>query len=47
MTEQGWAITNGNVMKNEEEELTYAGKRGEWVIDYAIRDERTKEKIKL
>jgi hypothetical protein len=37
--ENGWEVLNGNKQGDEEGEWTYAGSRGEIVIDYAIVNE--------
>lgn len=41
-----WTIINEDVKRDEEKEWTYAEEQGELVIDYVIRDEKTREKIR-
>lgn len=43
--ELGWSILNGNVKGDEEGEWTYTGGRGGTVIDYAIGNEETRERV--
>lgn len=45
LEEAGWFIFNGEKKGDEEGEWTYAGGRGESVIDYMIGDEEVWEKI--
>lgn len=45
LEEQGWSVLNGNYRRDEEEEWTYVGERGNSVIDYVIGDNRTRERI--
>lgn len=42
--EYGWEILNGNTRGDEEGEWTYTRGRGESVIDYALGDEKTRER---
>lgn len=45
LEEYGWSIVNGNIKGDEEEEWTFTGGREESIIDYVMRDEKTREKI--
>lgn len=43
--ERGWQIFNGNIKWDEKGEWTYAGGRGETVIDYVIGDKEVRKEI--
>jgi len=45
LEEAGWWIFNGGRKGDEEGEWTYAGGRGESVLDYVIEDEEVWEKV--
>ena len=44
--EAGWFIVNGNIERDKGGECTYAGERGESVIDYVLTDKGEKKGIK-
>lgn len=46
LEEAGWYIFNGCGKGDEESDWTYAGGRGEFVLDYVIRDEEVWERVK-
>lgn len=45
LEEAGWFIFNGGGKRDEAGEWTYAGARGESVIDYVVGDEEVWEKV--
>lgn len=45
--EKGWSILNGGTKENEEGEYTYTRNIGNTVIDYVLKEEKAKEKIRL
>ena len=44
--EKGWEILNWNKNRNDEDELTYVGPKGESVIDYSVVDVNTWEELR-
>lgn len=46
LRETGWEILNGNIESDGDGEFTFAGARGDTVIDYILVEEEGKRKIK-
>lgn len=45
MEEIKWAIFNGNIIEDKEEECTFTGGRGKTIIDYIMGDREVKKRI--
>lgn len=46
MEQRGWDVLNGNIERDENEEFTYVGSRGNSVIDYVVTNLETRNEIR-